>query len=143
MKNLLFLALAVVLLSACGKEVRPPSEDSVIALESFDLAENLRSAYVKKDFKAFKKYCTETGYSGIKKELKEFDSVELSFTPRWVEIEKDTVYLNVSWEGRWTAKGKTYEERGMAVFELKERPLKLNRILRGSPFKHPEVKDIF
>jgi hypothetical protein len=70
--------------------------------------------------------------------MKRFDSVELTFTPRWVEVEDSTVYLNVAWKGTWIVTGKQIEERGMAIFVLEENPLKLSKVLRANPFRQPE-----
>jgi hypothetical protein len=64
--------------------------------------------------------------------------VELDFTPRWVEIEKSKVYLNVAWKGAWVVGKETVRERGMAVFLFEGTPLKLSKIVRGNPFKYPE-----
>lgn len=129
--------MAALLLSACAKEVRQPSEDSLMALEAFDLMDTIRQAYEVKGFKAMAKYCTEAGYKQISEGIKGFDSVELEFTPRWVDIEGGVLRLKVSWEGKWEVKGETTKEHGLAVFELKGEPFKLSRILRGSPFVYP------
>lgn len=139
MRKLLFIALAVVLLGACGKkEVKVQTEDSKLAVEAFALAEDLREAYVKKNFRAWEGYATDSGLRDLKKDLGDFQKVELAFSPKWLEIEGETLVLNVAWEGIWTIKGKERQGHGMAVFELTGRPLKLNKILRSSPFKNPD-----
>lgn len=146
MKKLLFLAGILLVFLSCAKdEIKPPSVESDMALEAFSLAESMRSAYENKDFEGLAAYCTSSGYEEIRAAIKEFDSVELTFTPRLVEVKNLTdepeafkVTLNVSWEGKWILKDTVKKERAMAVFELVGKPLKLNRILRGSPFKSPE-----
>jgi hypothetical protein len=139
MRKILFIAMAALLLGACAKkQVKVQTEDSKIAVEAFALAENMRAAYVNKNFEAFESYATDRGLRDVNRGLKEFEKVELSFTPKWVEIDGGTLVLNVSWEGTWTIRGREREERGMAVFELTGRPLRLNRIIRSSPFKNPE-----
>lgn len=139
MKKILLISGIILLLSSCGKDaIKPPSEDSLIAKEAFALSESLRSLYEKKDFEGLKDYTTQQGYEEIKKDLMEFEGVSLTFTPRLVEIEADTVYLNISWHAIWRIKGTLMEKRGMAVFELIGEPLKLNRIIRASPFKTPD-----
>lgn len=120
--------------------MKKPSLDSEFAREAFAVAENMRKAYVEKDFENLRKYCTEEAYNSIIREIKRFDSVELEFTPRWVDIEGDTLTLNEQWKGRWMVNGEATEARGMAVFELKGTPLKLSAILRGSPFDQPPLK---
>lgn len=139
MRRLLFLLIGIIFLFACGKDkLQPPSEESKTALESFALAEKMRASYLKKDFDGFKDYCTEKGYEELKRGFGEFEKAELEFTPRFVEIDNEKTILNISWQGKWTLKDRAIEEKGMAVFELMGQPLKLNSILRGSPFKLPE-----
>ncbi len=139
MRKVLFMAMAVLLLGACGKkEVKVQTEDSKLAVEAFALAENLREAYVKKKFSAWEGYSTDRGLRDLNRDLGEFDKVELSFSNRWLEIEDERLVLNVAWEGTWTIRGRERQERGMAVFELTGRPLRLNKILRSSPFTNPD-----
>lgn len=139
MRKLLFIAMAVLLLGACGKkEVKVQTEDSKLAVEAFALVENLREAYVKKNFRAWEGYATERGLRDLSRDLGDFEKVELSFSNKWLEIEDERLVLNVAWEGTWTIKGKERQERGMAVFELTGRPLRLNKILRSSPFRNPD-----
>ncbi len=131
---------AALLLASCGgkKEVKQESQESKIAQEAFSVAEALRSAYAKKEFAAIADWSTKDGYKEVIDSIKYFDSVELDFTPRWVEINKSKVYLNVAWKGTWVVGKDTVRERGMAVFLLEETPLKLSKVVMGSPFKYPE-----
>ncbi len=139
LRKVLLLVLAVTVLAACSKkEVKVQSEDSKLAVEAFSVTEDMRAAYVKKDFKALKDYMTAEGYGSVSRRLKDFEKAKLEFKNRWVEIDADRVVLNVSWEGTWTVGGKELTNRGMAVFELVGRPLKVNRIMRSSPFMNPE-----
>lgn len=139
MKGLLVYAIIVfVFVASCGKgEVKKVSEDSKMATEAFSLAEKIREAYAKKDLSTIEKNSTREGFRTISSAFKPFDSVDLTFNPVWVEIEDNMVHLNISWKGRWQKNGKTTEERGMAVFVLKGRPLKVDNILRANPFSHP------
>jgi len=132
--------LLLALAAACGgkKEVKQVSQESRVAQESFSVVEELRIAYLKKDFTAIAGYCTTEGYREIVDSLKYFDSVDISFTPRWVEMEKSQVYVNVSWQGSWKVGKDTFRERGMAIFLFEGTPLKLANIVRGNPFKYPE-----
>ncbi len=137
-----FLAITLIVLvfvTACGKkQVKQQSQDSKIATEAFKVVEDLRQAYIMRDLKTVENDTTREGYRTIVSAMKSFDSVELSFNPAWVEIEDSTVTLNVSWRGKWQKENKTTDERGMAVFILKGRPLKVDNILRSNPFVHPE-----
>lgn len=139
MKRLLVYAIILfVFVASCGKgEVKKVSEDSKTATEAFSLAEKIREAYAKKDMATIEKNSTREGFRTIISVLKTFDSVDLTFSPVWVEIEDNVVHLNISWKGIWQKEGKTTEERGMAVFVLKGRPLKVDNILRSNPFRYP------
>ncbi len=139
MKNKVLLAVLLVLLSSCGgKEVKPVSPESKIALESFSVAESVRSAFIKNDLYALQNDSVNEGYRDLTANKRPYESVELDFTPRWVEINDDRVTLNVSWKSRWIVSGKDTTDRGMAVFLLEGRPLKISKILRGNPFIFPE-----
>jgi len=129
----------IFLLASCGKkEVKQVSEDSKTAQEAFMLAEAVKNAYTKKELSAIEKNTTEQGYKDIIEARKNFDSAELSFTPHWVEIEDSKVNLHISWNGTWIAKGKKTEDRGLAIFVMEGRPLKLAKVLRDNPFRNPE-----
>jgi hypothetical protein len=127
------------LLMSCGKkEVKPVSQESKLAQEAFELAETLKNAYMKKDRETFADNCTNDGYRELIGVIKQFDKAELTFTPTWVEIKDSSVYLSVSWKGIWTIGTKSREERGLGVFVLEGKPLKLARIQRENPFRQPD-----
>jgi hypothetical protein len=136
----LFLFFILVFLSAsCGKkEVKPVSEDSKIAQEAFRLAEVIKDAYIKNDRSTIEKNSAKDGYREIIEARKNFDSAEITFTFRWVEIEGSTVNLHVAWNGTWIVKGQRTEDRGLAVFVMEGKPLKLAKVLRENPFRQPE-----
>jgi hypothetical protein len=124
---------------SCGKkEVKPVSQESKTATEAFGLAEKIRDAFVKNDREALLGDATESGFKDIFAGKKSYESVELEFTPRWVDIEQAQVSVNIAWKSKWTVLGKEVEDRGMAVFVMEGRPLKLARILRANPFVVPE-----
>jgi hypothetical protein len=136
----LFLVLLPLLLLSCEKEIKKPSEDTLLARQAFALAEGMRDAYVRKNFRAFRKYCTELGYEAVLKGIKKFSRVEIEFTPRWVDIEEDgTVYMNISWKGSWTMLNRVEDLSGMAVFKLAGKPPRVEDIVRGNPFEQPAV----
>jgi hypothetical protein len=131
--------LTILLLVSCGKgEVKQVSQESKIAQEAFGLAETIRNAYIKNNIETLESSLTKDGYKELIGAIKTFDTAELTFTPIWVEIEDSKVSLSVSWKGTWIVRGKTTEERGVAVFLLEGRPLKLAKILRENPFRQPE-----
>ncbi len=131
--------LSLSLIASCGKkEVKKVSPESTIANEVFGIAETIRNAYVKNDCATLERNSTKEGYRELIRAMKNFDSVDLTFTPRWVDIEDSVIHLNVSWKGTWVVSGKKTEERGMAIFMLEGKPPKLARVLRANPFKQPE-----
>ena len=142
MNSLIFLfsfLMLVFLLVSCGKkEVKQVSEDSKITQESFMLADVIKNAYIKNDLFTLERNTTKDSYNELIEARKIFDIAELSFTLHWVEIEDSTVNLQVSWRGTRTVKGKRIEDRGLAVFVMEGRPLKLAKVLRDNPFKEPE-----
>lgn len=136
---LAMILLPALLLAACSKEVREPTADVVAAEDAFALAESMRKVYVARDFEAMGKYATDEAFEDIKRNLKAFRSVELEFTPRWVEIKEDgTVHLYIAWKGTWALKDAEEARRGLALFELTGRPPRVAGILRNSPFNQPE-----
>jgi len=141
LKNtLIFIYLiTILLLVSCGKgEVKQVSQEAKIAQEAFGLAETIRNAYIKNDIETLERSSTKDGYKELIGAVKTFDTADLTFTPIWVEIEDSKVSLSVSWKGIWIVRGKTTEERGVAIFLLEGRPLKLAKVLRENPFRQPE-----
>ena len=139
MKKLILSFLVLFFLVSCGKsEVKQVTEDSKTAKEAFALIGAIKDAYVKRDMKSIEGLTTRDGYRTVLGAMKSFDSAELTFNPAFVEIDGDTVNVNVSWKGVWKKDRRTIDERGMAIFILKERPLKVHNILRANPFRYPE-----
>lgn len=138
MKKMFILVLLAAALVACGKkEVRQVSQESSTYKEAAALAETIRSAFAANDRVAIQKNSTEEGYRDITASKKTFDEVELVFTPRWFDIEQDRVSLNISWRSVWTSAGKKTEDRGMAIFVMEGRPLRVSKVLRANPFIYP------
>jgi hypothetical protein len=130
---LLFFAIS------CGKkEVKRQSMDSKQTIEAFAVAENLRQAYIKNDRDMIEKNTTKLGYVSIAGVRKGFDSAELVFVPALVEVYGDSLHVYVQWNGVWKRGGEVIEDRGLAVFVMKDKPLKLDQILRSNPFNKPE-----
>lgn len=140
MKKFLILTLIISLTAiSCGKkEVKVVTEDSRIATEAITLIQTVKEAYVKRDLKTIEKNTTKDGFRTISGSMKMFDSAELAFNPVLVEIKDDVVRVNISWRGTWKQAGKSIQERGMGVFILKGKPLRVDNILMANPFVHPE-----
>jgi hypothetical protein len=141
MRKTALIALLILLMVpfSCGKkEVKPPSLESKTAQEAFALSESIREAFIKNDSDTLQKDSTEGGFKDITSDKRAYSSVELEFTPRWVDIEQTQVLVNIAWKSKWTVAGKEVEDRGMAVFVMEGKPLKLAKILRSNPFVVPE-----
>ena len=136
MKKIVLLLLASLLLLSCGgkKEVKQVTQESKAATEAFGVAETIRNAFVKKDSATIQRNATEAGFKDITAGRQVFDSVDITFTPRWVEIEGDKILVNISWKSTWMRSGIKSDERGMAVFVMEGNPLKVTKILRANPF---------
>ena len=143
MRRLLCIILATAALAAfaagCSSDAKKPTEDSIIAMEVMDLVENLRTAYVAKNFSSMARFSTNEAYRTIAGALRSFDSVELAFTPKWVEINRDgdAVDMLVAWEGKWVTGEETQDRDGSVLFSFEGKPLKLKEIKRLSPFNQP------
>lgn len=139
-KYLGIFLLILLLLGSCGgkKEVKKESEESKVARDAFTVIESLRNAYTAKDIGAIERNTTQDGLKLVVKDIKKFDTATLIFKPVWVEIESDRVLMNISWQGKWQKGLNSIDEKGMAVFILKEKPLKVDKILRNNPFELPE-----
>lgn len=138
-KVLILLLIAVLPLLSCGKkEVKKVTEESKITQEAIALAEEIKEAYLKKDLAAIEKNTTKEGYRELLGSIKRFEKAELTFSSKWVGIEKNIVSMKIAWSGKWVVSGETIEERGTALFIFEGSPLKLSRVLRANPFKQPE-----
>ncbi|HWR90414.1 MAG TPA: hypothetical protein VN260_09145 [Dissulfurispiraceae bacterium] len=139
-KPLIAIVILCLFAVSCGKkEVKKTvSEDSRVATEAMQVVEKLREAYTAKDLHAIERVTTRDGFNLIRGSIKNFDRVDLQFNPVLVEIESGTANVNVSWKGTWSREGKTTEERGMTVFVLKVRPLRVDNIMRSNPFSYPQ-----
>lgn len=137
-KSVIFFVVILFLISCGKKEVKKVSEESIIAREAFQIAENIKNAYLDNDRKALEKNSTKDGYRELIGAIKNFDSADLEFIPTWVEIEDSVVRLTISWKGTWIIRDISKDDRGVAVFVLEGQPLKLSHVLRANPFRQPE-----
>lgn len=139
MKGLLILFLILLLLACGGKKSKKESSTEYLYFnQAFKVVDQIRLSYQLKDNEGIRKHTTESAYKDIVSSIKPFDRAELEFTPVLVEIEGDNVKLYVSWNGKWSYLGKDYEERGLVNFLLRGNPPKVEKIIRGNPFKFPD-----
>ena len=140
MKKVLLVLLAGCMAVSCGgkKEVKQVSQESKTTKEAFALAETIKTAFINKDLATIQRNASDEGYRDITANRKVFDSVGLSFTPRWVEIEGSRLMVNITWKSSWALSGRKVEERGMTVFVMEGNPLKVTKILQANPFVVPD-----
>jgi len=139
MKKIAIILIVTLSVISCGKkEVKKVTAESKIAQEAFAVSEEIKEAYLKKDLPSIEKNTTKEGYRELIGAIKSFDKAELTFSDKWVDIDKAAVSLKIAWEGKWVVRGETIEERGTAIFIFEGSPLKLSRILRNNPFRQPE-----
>ncbi len=125
-------------MSSCSKEVKPVPPEATITDRALEITERLKEAYTEKDKKRIKDLTTQDGYRDIISLIKEFDSAELYFTPKWFEIKEGTVQIHMAWSGKWEQNKKVIIERGLAIFILQGEPLRVSQISRDSPFSYPQ-----
>ncbi|MEN2994348.1 MAG: hypothetical protein ABDH19_03235 [Thermodesulfovibrio sp.] len=139
MRKIIVIIISLLIVSCGGKkQLKPPSEEYSYTQEAFKVIDEIRVSYQKKDNAGIRKNCSEAAYREIIASIKPFDRVELEFIPVLVEIEADSIKVYVSWNGKWSYLGRETEERGLASFLLKGNPPKVERIIRGSPFRYPD-----
>lgn len=132
--------LLFLLITGCGirKEVKIPSQEYTYTTQAFQVVNELRQAYQNRDNLSMRKNCSESGYREIVASMKPFDKAELEFTPVFAEMEDGVLKLYVSWNGKWSYIDKETEERGLAIFLIRGNPPKIEKIIRGSPFRYPD-----
>uniref|UniRef100_A0A7C4AK00 Lipoprotein n=1 Tax=Thermodesulfovibrio aggregans TaxID=86166 RepID=A0A7C4AK00_9BACT len=140
MKKYLIFIIVTFFLFSCGgkKKIKPYSEEYTYTIEAFKVVEEIRQAYQNKDNSGIRKNCSESAYREIIASVHPFDRAELDFTPVLGEMEGGIFRLYVSWNGKWIYSEKETEERGLAVFLIKGNPPKVEKILRGNPFRYPD-----
>lgn len=133
------VVLMAIMTAGCSSDIKLPTEDSLIAMKALELVEGIRTAYANKDFSSMARFSTHDTYRGITGGLKSFDSAELRFTPKWVEInrEGDAVEILVAWKGLWVVDEETTKKDGTVLFSFSGDPLKISSIKRLSPFSQP------
>jgi hypothetical protein len=138
MKKAIVMVLALFIITSCAKkEVKVQPKDSVRARAAVERLQKVREYYVKKDSEGLRSMITAEGFKAIAANIKNFDSCELNFSPRWVDIKDDTILVLFAWDGTWRQSGQGTTEKGTAMFLFKGDPLRLDAILRDSPFVYP------
>ncbi|ACI21741.1 MULTISPECIES: lipoprotein [Thermodesulfovibrio] len=136
----IIIVMIVLLLFSCGgkKQVKQPSPEYSYTTQAFKVVDEIRQSYQNKDNSGIRKNCSESAYREIIASIRPFDKAEVEFTPVLAEMEKDGYRLYVSWNGKWSYLGNETEERGLAIFLIKGNPPRVEKIVRGNPFRYPD-----
>jgi len=133
------LALCVLVVSACSDPSKRQPVDSIIGQEITDILYTLQENYSAKHFSAMSQKCSPEVFDQITKGLKNFESVELEFTPSWIEISADASRVDalVKWDGTWVVDGKEVKKQGSGLFVFEGKPYKVVSLERANPFSQP------
>lgn len=136
---ILIMVLALSVVSCGGKKKKTKHEpmESKIAKDAIDTVNSLKNAYESIDTNMARRLTTSKGFDQYKKSLKAFQNVELSFTTKWVDIDRHVIKVYMAWDGTWTASGYNTSETGLAVFVMKGSPPVIDEVLRANPFAQP------
>ncbi|MCS7215114.1 MAG: hypothetical protein RMI30_05145 [Thermodesulfovibrio sp.] len=139
MRKIILISLVFLILS-CGskKMVKQPSSEYLYTTQAFKVIDEIRISYQNKDNAGIRKNTSESAYREIIASIRPFDKAELEFSPVLAEMEKDGYRLYISWNGKWKYLGNETEERGLAIFLMKGDPPKVEKIIRGNPFRYPD-----
>ncbi|MEO5359472.1 MAG: hypothetical protein H7843_03370 [Nitrospirota bacterium] len=138
MKKAVLMILLLFVITSCGKkEVKVQPAESMKARVAVEKLQKIKDYYIKKDAEGLRSAITPEGFKIIASNMKKFDSVELNLSPRWVDIKDDSIVVLSAWDGTWKHSGQTITEKGTAMFLFTGTPLKLDAILRDSPFIYP------
>jgi len=134
---MLFILLSVAVFSSCASdEEKRPTPEVEMATRAFALAEKVRDAYLSHDSESLRQLCSADLFGALKETMNHYEGGSIEFRMRWVDIDRDgTVHLYVSWK-RSGGNGGEMEEAGsgMAVFVISGEPLRVEKVLRESPF---------
>ncbi|MCI4625993.1 MAG: hypothetical protein L3V56_08525 [Candidatus Magnetoovum sp. WYHC-5] len=132
----LITTLLLLFIISCSKKekVKPEPLESKVATQAITTINELKDAYESMDMSKAQKFTTNQGFKNFQDSIKEFQSVDLEFTPKWVDISDGTIKVYIAWNGTWSHSGTKSTENGLAVFTLKGNPPVVDEILRTNPF---------
>ncbi|MCG6551429.1 MAG: Tim44 domain-containing protein [Candidatus Magnetominusculus sp. LBB02] len=139
MKRAALMIIALIIITSCSKkEVKVQPMESEKARAVVEMLQKLKDAYVKKDVDGLRSMMTPEGFKAITPTMRKFDSSDLKLAARWVDIKDDgSIVVSTSWDGTWKYAGQSITEKGTAMFLFTGAPLRLDSILRDSPFIYP------
>jgi len=124
------------LLSGCGgKELKPVPQEVTIADRAIKIVQKIKDAFESGTFDYVRDYVKEDILQKMKSLRDEIYNVKIEFHISWIEIERDTTRVFVKWNMYWQqSDGTKMEKTGIGGFVFSGSPLKLNKIVRDSPF---------
>ena len=140
-KNIIIAISLVILFFGCSKkEELKPSTDSLLASEAISAIDAIKSAYQGKNKDILQNRLDALLAEDLLQQL-QFETANLSFTPRMIKITESAVIVQMNWQGIWGIKGKEFKNRGVTDFVLEGRPMKLRQINGDNPFHIPPDRD--
>ncbi|MBF0459615.1 MAG: hypothetical protein HQK99_17140 [Nitrospirae bacterium] len=136
-KTVLFFLFIVIISSCSKKEVKVQPGDSIRARAAIEQLQKIREYYVSKDAEGLRSMTTSEGFKTVAANMNNFDSAELKLSIRWVDIKDNSTVVLAAWDGQWKQSSQSMTEKGTAMFVFTGTPLKLDAILRDSPFNYP------
>lgn len=138
MRDRVFITLSIisvlfsVVLLGCSKEVKKPSEESILARQAMEVVSAIKEAYMKEDRDTLLRLSTSEEVFA----LFSFSAMpeDLEFTFRWVDVYDSKAEVYVSWKAKKGKVSPEKEQKGLCLFVLEGRPFKLKKILRENPF---------
>jgi len=134
-----FLFILILLITSTGcavKEEVKLSEESVTARNAISAVDAIKDAFIKKDRAAIQ----EKVESGLSYEILNgltFDSADMSFTVRMINISSLKVMVHLNWHGTWITGGSEARDRGVGIMVFNKDTMKLSQVDGDNPFHFP------
>ncbi len=136
--TLILLSSILFTLPSCAKKKLTPTPfEARIGNTSVSVMQEFKDAYEDRDISEMRRLSTSDGFRQISVLMKDFDIAELDLNPKWLDIKDKEILLYMSWKGKWIKNNDTTNERGLALFILKRDSMRLDQVMRSSPFIYP------
>lgn len=138
MRKVVLMVLFIAIITSCSKkEVKVQPGDSMRARTAIEKLQKIREYYVSKDAEGLRSMTTSEGFTVVSAHMNNFDSVDLNLSTRWVDLKDNSTVISAAWDGKWKQASQSMTEKGTAMFVFTGTSLKLDAILRDSPFNYP------
>ena len=106
--------------------------------EAIAPAEEIKEAYLKRDLAVIER-TQQKKVQELLGAIKRFDKAELTFSSKWVEIEKTSVSIKIAWSGKMGCRRETAESAAPRYSYLKGAS-ETKPHSQGNPFRQPGKK---